>query len=112
MINDVKKSTELEMEEQAKAEEEAKKDLEAKATEPEPNVIYVGEFEPPKAINTGMLHIKLPAPADQADEIEVTDEKTGRVKKTYKGKPFYHKDASLLINTFSTLYKTFKQKGS
>ena len=83
---------------------------EEKPAGPEPNVIYVNkDLEPPKAMNTGMLHIKLPAPAEQADVEEV--EIDGKKKKTYKGKPFFHKDASLLVNTFPVLYKHFKAKG-
>lgn len=77
------------------------------ATQQDPNIIYVGEFEPFTKINNGMTTIRLPKAADQAET--GVDEKTGET--TYKGIPFYHKDAGTIVALFPTHYKLFKKKG-
>lgn len=75
-------------------------------TGPEPNIVFVGEGEPTTKINDGMSTYKLPKVADQAD-VEETEK-----GKTYKGKPFYHKNAGNIVQLFPDMYKHFVKKGS
>lgn len=71
------------------------------------NIVYIGENEPPISVNVGtMKKIKLPPVEVQA---EVKEDEIGR--KTYKGKPFYHENAAILVNSLSTLYKRVVPKG-
>lgn len=76
-------------------------------TGPEPNIVFVGKNEPLTRINNGRTVIRLPKAETQATVEVDPDTKV----KTYKGIPFYHKDASTIVQLFGMHYKHFKVKG-
>jgi hypothetical protein len=95
---------------ETEVEQDKEQEVQTAGEPPKPNIIYIGENEPPTSMNSGMLKkIKIGDVDQQVEKVEDEKEKRGF---RYKGKPFYHEQANVIIHTFSSLYKEFKQKGS